>query len=94
MAGGQGLLWRLAALAVWAILVAGAAADTCPGPLGGVDACSGRLTAEERAAHAHLRPLIFIKTHKTAGSTLAGIVHRMGDWRNLSFQLPPNNVGI
>lgn len=45
-----------------------------------------------------LPPLGFIKTHRTGSSTLASIVHRLGDDRNLSFILPAggkqaNNLG-
>jgi len=33
-------------------------------------------------------PILYLKTHKTGSSTLTGIIHRMGDRRNLTFMLP------
>jgi len=35
-----------------------------------------------------LPPLAFIKTHRTGSSTIANIIHRLGDQRGLSFLLP------
>lgn len=35
-----------------------------------------------------LPPLVFVKTHRTGSSTIAGIIHRLGDERGLSFLLP------
>jgi len=45
-----------------------------------------------------LPPIGFIKTHRTGSSTLASIIHRVGDERNVSFILPAggkqaNNLG-
>ena len=55
-------------------------------------ASSGLTEAEmATAASATLPPLLFIKTHKTGSGTLANIIHRMGDWRNLTFMLPDWN---
>lgn len=40
-------------------------------------------------------PILYAKTHKTGSSTMAGIIHRMGDQRNLTFMLPSmNNVNL
>jgi len=33
-------------------------------------------------------PIAFVKTHRTGGSALASIIHRIGDKRDLSFVLP------
>lgn len=63
------------------------------GPMGGVEHFG--LTAEQREAHATTLPsIVFIKTHKTGSSTLTNILHRMGDWRNLTFQNPWDNTHL
>lgn len=46
----------------------------------------------------NLPPMGFIKTHRTGSSTIASIIHRLGDERNVSFILPAggkqaNNLG-
>jgi len=46
-----------------------------------------------RRASARLPPIGFVKTHKTGGSTLANILHRLGLERNLSI-LQPNTGGV
>lgn len=40
------------------------------------------------------RPILFVKTHKTGSSTMANIVHRLGDARNLKFMLPTNGIHL
>lgn len=35
-----------------------------------------------------MRPVVFVKTHKTGSSTLANIMHRLGDIRDMRFLLP------
>lgn len=41
-----------------------------------------------------LPPIGFIKTHKTGGSTIANILHRLGDARGLRFLLPADNIWL
>jgi len=41
-----------------------------------------------------LPPILFAKVHKTGGSSMSNIIHRMGDQRNLTFMLPPDNVHL
>lgn len=43
---------------------------------------------EHAATPSSLAPLAFVKTHRTGGSTLANIVHRLGEKHNMSFLLP------
>jgi len=42
------------------------------------------LSGEQRATP----PMAFIKTHRSGSSTLASIIHRIGDARNMTFVLP------
>lgn len=45
--------------------------------------------------HAHVLPsLALLKTHKTGSSTLANILHRLGDRRNMTFMVPTDNVHL
>jgi len=37
-------------------------------------------------------PLMFLKTHKTGGSTVASILHRMVDCRNMRVMLPQDDI--
>lgn len=54
-------------------------------------ALSGALdTKRERP----LRPLGFVKTHRTGGSSITSILQRIGDARGLSFLLPANGVDL
>lgn len=57
-----------------------------PGPLGGYEGFL--LTKQERALARELRPIVLLKTHKTASSTLANLLHRMADWRGMRVMLP------
>lgn len=40
------------------------------------------------------QPILFIKTHKTGGSTLTNIIHRVGEERGFKFLLPENNKSL
>lgn len=40
-----------------------------------------------------LPPIGFVKTHRTASSTVANIIHRLGDSRDLTFFLPSGGKG-
>lgn len=40
------------------------------------------------------RPIIFVKTHKTGGSTLANIVYRYGERHDLRFVLPLDDLRL
>lgn len=48
----------------------------------------------EKMAARRPPPLIFIETHETAEAEVSNIVHRLGDWRNLSFMIPRNFVSM
>lgn len=64
-----------------------------PGPLGGADGfLLDAPTRSRLAALPPLPPLIMVKVPKTAGSTMTNVMHRLGDWRNLTFLLPENDV--
>jgi len=41
-----------------------------------------------------LPPLLYLKTHKTGSSTIAGLIHRWGDQWNMSFFLPKPNYNM
>jgi len=36
-----------------------------------------------------VRPVLFVKTHRTGASTIVSMLHRIGDNRDMSFMLPP-----
>lgn len=40
------------------------------------------------------RPILFVKTHKTGGSTITNIIHRVGEARGFKFLLPENNKSL
>tara|TARA_B110001452_G_scaffold250272_1_gene238357 strand:+ start:809 stop:2038 length:1230 start_codon:yes stop_codon:yes gene_type:complete len=66
-----------------------AASGRCTSREPQLGANSGLTAAEMAKANSTaLPPLLFVKTHKTGSGTLANILHRMGDWRNLTFMLP------
>lgn len=57
------------------------------GPLGGEGGFL--LSAEQRKEHTDLgHSIVFVKTHKTASTTIAQIFYRMADWRGLKVMLP------
>lgn len=73
-----------------AAIAAGAGASV--GPLGGIDGFL--LSADKRGELLQhgFKPVVFLKTHKTGSSTIATMLLRMADWRNLTVMLPCSKV--
>ncbi|XP_064841309.1 galactose-3-O-sulfotransferase 2-like [Oncorhynchus masou masou] len=65
-----------------------------PAPLGTNSVVAGVINeVKSEVASATCRPknhIVFLKTHKTASSTILNILYRYGDSRNLTFALPLN----
>ena len=60
-----------------------------PGPLGGIDGF--KLSQVQQAKHRSIPAIIFVKTHKTASSTIANLFNRMADWRGMRVMTPPDD---
>ncbi|XP_070564860.1 galactosylceramide sulfotransferase-like [Ptychodera flava] len=50
----------------------------------------GKMASTEVETCEPVKKIVFIKTHKTASTTLASIIERFGYTRNLSFVVPPD----
>ena len=55
---------------------------------------SRRLTATARPQCSPAHRVIFLKTHKTAGTSIATIIQRYGYTRNLTFAIPNRNTPV